>query len=542
MAKRKTQTKKKTAPDVTPERIKRSIASRFNPIRNLTPATLSTQLDSFAAGYLANAARTWDKMEQRDDVLKSVAPKRKKAVSRHDYEILVIEDSPAAEAHKETLEHFYNNLTTTSAIDENSRGGFRLLVRQMMDAVGKFYAVHEIVWVPSDNKYTAEFRHVPLWFFENTTGKLRYLQDVGAVAGVDMPPGEWMVTAGDGLMETCSVAYMYKHLPLRDWLVYSERHGMPGIRGVTDAKKGTDQWNDMVAAVNNFAADYAAVMSRSESIEPINIESKGQLPYPKLVERMDRAMASIWRGADLSTMSSGAGQGTGASLQGREADILEEDDADMISEVLNQQVDPFVIQYVHGDDVPLAYIKISVPTRRDVKQDLQVDEMLLKAQVEMSKADLRERYNRPAPDSKDELAVPPVDSSVSAGGAGTGVPASHSLALSNADRVIEAKGELMAERLQAASIEDIAQAQARELAEVRKEMERIMTIDDDEFRTNALRNLQAELPKMLADMNRAAETMAPFEKTLNAATVNGFVEAAAQRRQTTDNRLQTTDR
>jgi hypothetical protein len=92
---------------------------------------------------------------------------------------------------------FYANCRVTNALDENEKGGFKLLLRQMMDAVGKKYAVHEIVWrtveasgvenaasetadpsgslgtaVPTipTQRYTAEFRFVPLWFFENTTG------------------------------------------------------------------------------------------------------------------------------------------------------------------------------------------------------------------------------------------------------------------------------------------------------------------------------------------------------------------------------------
>ena len=45
----------------------------------------------------------------------------------------------------------YNHLTTTTALEENETGGLGLLIRQMMDAVGKRYAVHEIVWQPGGN-------------------------------------------------------------------------------------------------------------------------------------------------------------------------------------------------------------------------------------------------------------------------------------------------------------------------------------------------------------------------------------------------------
>ena len=54
---------------------------------------------------------------------------------------------------------------------------------------------------------TATFRFCPLWWFEGTIGRLRFLPTEFAIYGVDMEPGGWLVTVGDGLMEACSVAY-----------------------------------------------------------------------------------------------------------------------------------------------------------------------------------------------------------------------------------------------------------------------------------------------------------------------------------------------
>jgi hypothetical protein len=84
---------------------------------------------------------------------------------------------------KKALKHFYDHVTATNAINENETGGFKLLVRQMADAIGKKFAVHEIVWKPGADGLTAEFRFAPLWFFENRTGRLRYLPIEGAIEG-----------------------------------------------------------------------------------------------------------------------------------------------------------------------------------------------------------------------------------------------------------------------------------------------------------------------------------------------------------------------
>jgi hypothetical protein len=205
---------------ITAERIQMSIRLRFNPIRNLTPELLAQYLDAFRLGYFRNAALTWDAMERRDSRLQTVAPKRKKSVARRGWEILTVEDSAAAKAQQAKLEYFYNHLTATTALEPDERGGMSLLLRQMMDAVGKRYAVHEIVWEPtmgssqsavpsrsgdrsnqsSEASLTASFRFCPLWWFEGTRGKLRFLLNEFDIYGQDMEEGGWLVTVGDGLM------------------------------------------------------------------------------------------------------------------------------------------------------------------------------------------------------------------------------------------------------------------------------------------------------------------------------------------------------
>lgn len=335
------------------QRVKWAIMNRFNPIRGLTPERLVRDLDSFHMGYLAQAARTWEAMEQRDLYLGNVASKRKKSVARLPWKIETLEESREAKNQAKALEAFYKGIEVTSVLEGNERGGISLLIRQMMDAVGKKFAVHEIVWTTPGGGTgpTAEFRFCPLWWFENRTGNLQFLPTEGAVEGVPMADGEWLVTVGEGIMECSSVAYVFKHLPLKDWLNYSEKFGFPGLLGKTSAAKDSPEWTAMEDAVGNFSNDWAAVCSQQDTIEMVEAKGGAQnLPYPPLVEYCDRAIAARWRGADLSTISQGQA-GLGASLQGDETDLILEDDAEMISETLNRQVDRFVLDYTFGPEV-----------------------------------------------------------------------------------------------------------------------------------------------------------------------------------------------
>jgi phage gp29-like protein len=351
----------------------------------------------------------WDAIERKDDVLQGVISKRKKSVARLGWEVLTQDGSEEAHAHKEALEYFYTHLTATHACDENEQGGFSLLIKQMMDAVAKKYAVHEIVFEPrgegrSSAQLTATFRFVPLWFFDNREGRLKFLKDEGSKEGVVLERGSWLVTTGDCLMEASSIAYLFKHLPLCDWLIYCERNGMPGVKGITDAIPGTPQWDYARDAVADFGAEFSALMARGTDIQAIDLSGRGDIPYPALIERMDRAMIALWRGSDLSTLSSN--QGSGASLQQNEADLLEDDDALHLSETLHAQVDRFVIRHLFNTEEPKAYVRIKMRDRRDRAADIALCERLLQMGLPLAQADVRERFGIPTP-SKDEAVLNP---------------------------------------------------------------------------------------------------------------------------------------
>ncbi|NCC50912.1 MAG: DUF935 family protein [Spartobacteria bacterium] len=404
----------KQTPMLELSRLVHNIQNRFDPLPNLTPAKVTQYHQMFDRGYVRHAALMWSAIEKVDMQIASVKSKRAKSVSRYGYKFITSEgeeDNPAAQTHIETLKNFYSSISCINGVDLNERGGMSLLIRQMMEAQGQRYAAHHIVYRPKPSGLTADFYYVPLWFFENTTGRLRFLESDVARHGVPLEPGEWMITVGEGLMRASSIAYMYKHLPLRDWLIYSQKHGAPGIHGITDAMAGSDEWIALETAVKNFGIDLAMVTNRGAEIKPIDTSANGELPYPKLIDYMDRAITILWRGGDLSTMS--RADAVGASVQEEETDILEHDDASMITDTLNEQVDRWVIKYMHGVE-PLAWISINTSQRQDTEQDIKTDQFLLDAGVPMSAEQLCERYGRTMPEPDEYLLGHPKDAAVGA--------------------------------------------------------------------------------------------------------------------------------
>lgn len=366
----------------------------FNPIKNLRPEVITRALDAFNRGRLSEAARLFEAIIQRDDTICCLNLKRKKSVSRLDFEIVPLENSRKARAHQKVLMRFYESLETTDFCDKNQSGGLRMLVSQMMDSAGMKYAVHRISFKQVNGELKGVFEQYPIWLFENTTGRLRKLDNEKQLAaGVPLDPDKWMITCGDGLMTTSAIAYVFKHLPLRDWLIYCERNGMPGIKAKTNAFPDTPQWESAKEAVSQFGAEFYAVLSEGTDIEAIDVSSKSQLPYKDIVERMDRMLCALWRGSDLSTLS-GSYQ-NGASVQWYENTLIEEDDANNIGETLNKNVDAKVVKLVFGDDKPLARFRLKLPDYEQKQYELEMVERLVKLGLKPDALELAKKFAFP---------------------------------------------------------------------------------------------------------------------------------------------------
>jgi phage gp29-like protein len=488
---------------ITPDRIQFSLRMRFNPIRGLTPDLLSQYLDQFRLGFFRNPALAWDAMERRDSRLQTVAPKRKKSVSRHGWEVLTIEDSAEAKAQQKFLTAFYNNVSATTALEPDEQGGMSLLLRQMMDAVGKRYAVHEIVWQPMpDGSLKAKFIFCPLWWFEGTRGKLRFLTSEFQIYGIDMDAGGWLVTVGDGIMEACSVAYIFKHLPLRDWLNFSERFGTPGVVGKTDAAINSPEWNLLEDAVKNFSNDWGAVTNLTNGIELIESKGTGDQPFQPLVDMMNEEMTRLWRGSDLGTSSKS--DSVGASLQGDESEILEVDDAAMLSETLTLKVSRFALNWKFGPDAPqLAYIKIKASEKQDTQLDLLIYQFLLTAGFPISQSNASERFGVPIPKDGEDLLTAPAAPDPKESNPDTSI--------ANAQRTLEESSRLL-----------LASAVQDDLSHVLSRLNDILQIEDGELFLKKLQAFAADFPQFKKDILADPAAARALQPILGAALANGL--------------------
>ena len=507
-------------------RVKQSMMFRFNPVRQATAERLGTELDAFYQGSLT-IARFWEAMQNRDPEVRTAGGKRGDAVETLNWTVNVDEDAfedddaamaAMADNQKKALQRFYSRLCVTDIMKQDIQGGVGVLARQMLDSRAKGWAVHEIIWKPDPNgELCAEVRFCPLYWFENRTGKLRFLESDFQTYGVDMKPDEWLVTAADNYMEAVTTLWLCKRSLLQAWVRFCEKFGQPLPVIKTDSAKGSDEWTNAEDALAAIGEDWGLVLNNGASLEFPSLDRSGDNTFHALHEDLKRTIVTIILGSDLATISAGSGSGQGASLQGQEDAKRERADASLISETLNRQMDKFVINYMFGPDVPVLVKFALVPSKRqDIAQELAVDKEFRAMGIEISKADIRERYGRSEPKDGEEL-VGQVDQpdSVEAGKPNAAEP-DHAMAN-------EAQ---FANALRNEAIKEIAKARALEVVSIADTLKGVLEMDEPAKMLNALKvwqlNSTERAKRILANPTQFGLV---FEKHLATSVLNGLSSA-----------------
>jgi len=545
--------------------------SRYNPIRQLSPEYLSRIMDIFQNGYLREFALMADAIKRRDPVVQVATRKREKGVARHGIEIMIQDElkdtkiKARAVQHKEALTWFYDHLHARNVLEQDQQGGKRLLVEQMMEAVYYRYAVHEIVWRPMMDpiteqlRLTADFNYVPLQFFESSTGHLRFNKRYfGTIMGEEMDPQQWLVTVGDGLCEPIAVAYMMKWMSLKDWMSFSERFGTPGLLGKTKAAYGSPGWNQMVEDLAKFAQHWAAVTNVDNDITLVQptAATGNNTVFEPLAQYMDKAIATIVRGADLSTISSGKqSQGRGASLQGDETALIEEDDAALITENL-RRIDELVISWLFNDPVCFAHAKVIIPDSKLTTDTIAKLTFLVQSGVDVGQDYAREELGVPKPGDEEELLTPPAPAAPFGGGAGgnaeetaaadeekgkaapgSSEAAEEKQAVANAlargvTPTLLRHDARMAGKLaifRATALDRLSNAQRGALEPLLSQLREVGAMSDDTARKAALMKLQADLPRWYRRIAADPALANALAEVYGSAIVSSAAEASAAR-------------
>lgn len=385
-------------------RIREEARLRYNPLNNLTPQRITQAMDNFRCGYLSDAAKIYDAIRSRDGVVQACVQKRKRATSRLAWTIVEMGDDAEASAQQaKFLEDFFNNIVVTSAEDANKRGSMAMLVDNILCALENKYSVSEIIWHPENApRYSAEVRYVPLWFFENKDGILKFKKSSFDTDGVALEKDGWMISVADSpMMEATAVCWIIKRFAQADWACCSQRFGAPTPVYSSTAQRGTQEWNDAIETLAHLANGCGMVIASGETFD-LKLPNGTSEPFKTLCDEMNRNIALIWRGCDLSTLSA---DNAGASLQSDESEILEDADCMLVEETIAHYLSLPALRWRFGDVKPAAYLQLTRKNRKDKLNQIAVYKGAAEIGCPVAKRDVYEALELREPEANEDCVV-----------------------------------------------------------------------------------------------------------------------------------------
>ncbi len=375
----------------------------------LTPQRLAAILRGAGDGDHDDYLTLAEEMEERDLHYACELGKRKLAVSR----LPITVEAASDEARDQEIADAVRDLT--------GKAGFRWLLKDLLDALGKGFAVCEIMWNRDGALWWPKgYEHRdPHWFcFDRVTlKKLRMRDEANLYDGIEMAPYKFVVHTPriksgipirGGFARLAAWAYMCKGYTLKDWLAFAEVFGMPLRMGKYGPGASKEDIDVLKLAVANLGSDSAAVFPQGMEIELVEATKSGSTDFfERLAQYLDNQVTKGLLGQTATT------QGTPGKLGNEEAQNevrhdFRDDDAEQLEDTLTRDlVVPFV-QLNFGPQENYPQVQLRQPDHEDVVALAGALEKLVPLGLRVETSVIRDKLGLPDPEEGAEvLAAPP---------------------------------------------------------------------------------------------------------------------------------------
>lgn len=281
-----------------------------HPERALTPWRMNQAWLAAESGYLGDQCDLITGLVEGDATLRNLFEQRRAAVASKPRAWQADGGEGDSELAAQVLDAAMRDLPVTAALDH----------QLTFNEFG--FACTEIVWgyvdgfvVPVDLVNVPHRRFV----LDPNTQELRLLTQKNPVEGEPLEPGRWWVTvspgcsvARGGLGRTAGPYAMYKRWGTRDWVIYSEKFGVPLVlvkipHNATDALKEAAR-----SIVTSIGTDGGAVVEvpedRTIDVEIVKTDSADSThTSAALITHCNREMAKLINGSTLTNDNADSG-------------------------------------------------------------------------------------------------------------------------------------------------------------------------------------------------------------------------------------------
>ncbi|WP_040728234.1 DUF935 domain-containing protein [Thiomicrorhabdus sp. Kp2] len=368
----------------------------------LTPERLAQVLESANQGDNYDYLTLAEEMEEREPHYGSVLGTRKRAIEGV---------KPAVESAADDAQSIKIADAVRRLVKHES---FARLVQDCVDALGKGYAVSEIlwnrgsVWTPREYKWR-DPRHFQFSRDDAHTLRLRDEQDL--LNGISLPAYKFVVhiprlksgiPARGGLARLAAATYMCKQYTLTDWMAFAEVYGMPIRIGKHGNNATENDIRTLINAVANIGTDAAAVIPESMNIDFVDGRKSGSNDtFERLAKYLDKQISKAVLGQTMTT-DDGSSQAQANVHNDVRIDILESDLNQLESTINRDLIKPFIdLNFgVQGDYPKVVW---SLPEAENIEAMVNALKELVPLGLKVSASVVRDKIGLPDPAEDDEI-------------------------------------------------------------------------------------------------------------------------------------------
>ena len=198
------------------------------PSNGLTPVKLAEIFREADAGDVLRQMELFEEMEEKDPHLFSQLQTRKNAVTGLDFEVIPFGDEPLDKEIADFIEEQLNGIESFEDVEND-----------LLDAIGKGFAVSEILWGYDEGHVVVQdikTRHQKRFFWDTLDDSFK-VRTKDAPEGILLPANKFIVhkykarsghTSRAGILRVVAWMYLFKNYDLKDWAIVLEALTQPG--------------------------------------------------------------------------------------------------------------------------------------------------------------------------------------------------------------------------------------------------------------------------------------------------------------------------
>lgn len=387
------------------------------PSDGLTPVRLAEIFKEADAGDVLRQAELFEEMEEKDPHLFSQLQTRKNAVTGLDYEIIPFDsDDPRDKEIAEFVEAQLGGIE-----------GFEDIMLDLLDAIGKGFAVSEIMWSYDEGHVVVDdirSRHQKRFFWDSVDDSFK-VRTQEAPEGIELPKNKFIVhkykarsghPSRAGVLRVVAWMYLFKNYTLKDWVAFCEVFGMPLRLGKYQPGASEDDKRALMQALVAIGADAAGIFPDGTAIEFVNTEKTSSTDlYERLARYCDEQVSKAILGQTLTSDSGGGSYAQSKTHNDVRHDLTVADCKAIAATLRRDLIRPLVL-YNFGEDKRIPYLRFDAEESEDLTQTATVIGTLIRETgLKVPTSYIYKKFSIPKPEGDEEVAAPPGQTAQGAG-------------------------------------------------------------------------------------------------------------------------------